>query len=66
MNEEQAVELAKESRSSIELKRDQKGTYSWAVKLYFDRMDGDELPVIVQLSRIDDQLRRLFIPKDGS
>lgn len=61
-----ADQLARETRSSIELSRDAKGVYRWDIKLYFDCADGDEMPTIIQLSRIDDQLKRLFIPKGGT
>jgi hypothetical protein len=59
------LQVSREYRSSVELDRDSKGIYRWAIKLYFDRDDGDEMPLLVQLSRIDDSLRRLFIPKEG-
>lgn len=66
MHQSEVLGLAREARSSIEVSRDAKGVYRWDIKLYFDRQDGDELPTIIQLSRIDDELRRLFIPKDGA
>ncbi len=34
--EEQTITLARETRSSIELKRNAKGEYAWDIKIYFE------------------------------
>lgn len=58
----QVVEVAREARSSIELDRDSKGTYRWAIKIYFDAQEDDETGVIQQIRRVDQTLRSMFNP----
>lgn len=61
-NEEQGVELFQELPHSIELHRDAKGVYRWDIKLR--SLDGEELEMVSDLSKIDAELRNRFIPKD--
>jgi hypothetical protein len=56
------LEVARESRSSIELSRDAKGVYRWDIKIYFDAQEDDENGVVEQVRRLDARLRRLFLP----
>jgi hypothetical protein len=66
------VQLARETRSSIELSRDAKGVYRWDIKLYFDAAlidaynepDGEApraLRALRLLHSIDERLRDQFI-----
>ena len=70
---EQLLEIARESRSSIELSRDAKGVYRWDIKLYFDaglidaynEPDGEAPRAMRLLRSIDERLRAQFIPASG-
>ena len=57
--EEQAAELARETKSSVVLKRNAKGEYAWDVKLYFE--DGGEMASLDLLKSMDGRLRGLFL-----
>lgn len=60
--EGQLLQVARESRSSIELSRDAKGVYRWDIKIYFDAQEDDETGVIQQIRRVDQTLRSMFNP----
>ena len=53
--------LARETRSSIELKLSAKGEYHWDTKVYYD--DGDVDGAINQVAHIDAELRMRFTPE---
>lgn len=58
MSEEYA-EVHHESRSSIELRRDSKGTYGWTVKFYFEV--GEEDAALERMKDLDLRLRTQFV-----
>lgn len=57
--EPQALTLARETRSSIELTRNAKGDYQWTVKLYVE--DGAEDAALATLAQIDATLRATYL-----
>ena len=52
-------QIARESRSSIELHRDSKGTYSFTIKRYY--ADGDEEQALTAIKAIDAVLFSRYI-----
>jgi hypothetical protein len=60
VSEPQELTTAREERSSIELDRNAKGVYRWAIRLYFDRADDDEGALLAQLNRLDAAHRRQY------
>lgn len=67
------AELARESRSSIELSRDAKGVYRWTIKLYFEagltdaenEPDGEMPRAMRLLHSTDTNLRNLYAAGPG-
>lgn len=55
----EVVNLARETRSSIELKISAKQEPHWDVKVYYE--DGHEDEAVNTLERIDARLRELFL-----
>ena len=53
------VQMARETRSSIEVTRNRTGDYQWVMKLYFE--EGHEAQAIVMLGTIDEELRTYFL-----
>ena len=55
----EVVNLARETRSSIELKLSAKGEYHWEIKVYFEDGHADE--ALAVLDEIDTTLRRDYL-----
>ena len=58
------AQLARETRSSIEVQRAKDGTYYWTLKLYFE--EGDQSDTISTLGLIDSELRTYFLPDEAA
>ena len=54
-------ELARETRSSIEVTRNAKGDYQWCIKIYWDSIN--EIAPTRDIEGIDADLRRRFLPQ---
>ena len=59
MSEPHIAELARELKSSIELKMSAKGERYWDIKCYFE--DGEDREVVERLRQIDNRLRFFFL-----
>lgn len=55
----QALILERETRSSIELKRNAKGSYEWTVKVYYENHHD----ALADLEYIDKELRERYLPQ---
>lgn len=55
-------ELARETRSSIELTRNAKGDYQWVIKCYYE--DGQHVQALARTWAIDSALRKDYLPKE--
>lgn len=59
-----ANDIARESRSSIELTRNAKGEYQWVIKRYYDDADeGAAQNALDAIKSVDGQLRGDFLPE---
>ncbi len=56
---EELASLQRETRCSIELKRNAKGEYAWDVKVYYE--NGQEADAMERLWTVDLDLRRRFL-----
>lgn len=54
-------QLARETRSSIELTRNAKGDYQWVIKAYHET--GGEQTALATVSLVDYALRERYLPK---
>jgi hypothetical protein len=57
-------QMARETRSSLELTRNAKGDYQWVIKAYYDgTVDGEEDAATSRVERIDTKLREMYLPE---
>ena len=61
--EPEVLELARETRSSIEVSRNAKAEYAWKIKVYLE--DGAETDALKRLGAIDDELRTYFLAAEA-
>lgn len=63
--QEQVAELARENRSSIEIKRNAKSEYAWDVKVFFDESAYNAADIAAEIVRhIDATLRITYLTPD--
>lgn len=58
-NAQPVAAIQRETRSSIELTRNAKGDYQWAVKAYFE--EGNEEDALAMLETVDQTLRAVYL-----
>ena len=54
-------QLARETRSSIELTRNAKSDYQWVIKIYY--ADGEQGVALQEIIQADEKLRFRYIPE---